>query len=80
MCIAFQCVRPLWFGQESNAGLIMSALMVCVCVCVRQYQCVMGSVSCVALGDSQRREDVGRACGVEPTDSSRRKESLCVRE
>lgn len=25
-------MRPLWFGQESNAGLIMSALMVCVCV------------------------------------------------
>ncbi len=35
-CIAFQCVPPLWFGQESNAGLIMSG--VCVCVSVRRYQ------------------------------------------
>ncbi len=28
-CIAFQCVPPLWFGQESNAGLIMSGVCVC---------------------------------------------------
>lgn len=53
----------------------------CVCVCVSQtVSVVMGSVSRVALGDSQGGEDVGRACGVEPTDSSRRRKQkfVCV--
>lgn len=50
-------------------------------MCVSQtVSVVMGSVSRVALGDSQGGEDVGRACGVEPTDSSRRRKQkfVCV--